>query len=112
MTALARLIAAVEGLDGPMGAILGKQWHDAIDDCFPLHIGDLVRQAIRGDLNAAVAFHVAMLPGFDYAITQRSAGVRKHGLLTPIAWEYKDVPAIALVLADLKALQSKEGQPA
>ena len=122
MNALAALIERVEGpFEGPV-----REWSVAFHAALPEATVEMWRQfvkALQGDLNLAVAFTEALLPGWGWEINGDRQGGFKAAVEGPNAGDgYADSgeyripePALALVLAALKAklasvdaLQEKE----
>jgi len=67
--------------------------------------------ASQGDMNAALAFHEAVLPGWAWVIESANAAeIWPLGKLTNAIRKFSDgrCPAVALFLADMAAMIAKE----
>jgi hypothetical protein len=123
MTPLARLIAAVEGAhEQPVYRLTEHAVIKAAEDIWfasdDQHLVRVLADAVNGSLDAAVAFKEAVLPGWEWRLTQEGdrvcyarvglnigPGERKEGLAS------STTPSLALVVAVLKALVAKEVSP-
>tara|TARA_R110000764_G_C10731170_1_gene349471 strand:+ start:42 stop:356 length:315 start_codon:yes stop_codon:yes gene_type:complete len=101
MTALQELLAKVEA---------GEECDHAFAKVYPVGTmrSDWLHDAYSGSLDAAIALHKAVLPGWRYNIWNDGAHVRhdKNKILgNPVDW---NCPARALLIADIQALIAKE----
>lgn len=132
MTALDTLIARVEAMTGPLlyGSAIqeGTDWPALVASAFPHPLHDFKTQgallrALCGSLDAAVAFTEALLPGWWWTVghcdltCHASVGPDRAHVPEPDLSKYDAgfhadqpnpcTPAIALILAALKAYREK-----
>jgi hypothetical protein len=115
MTALSELIKAVERGDwGPETKALrsfpssfrADEWAAPMDRRMRLAWG-----AYHGSLDAALALHEAVLPGWEWCMDSRGNADLSHGVSRPVTGRALYNPARAWLLAILKALATTtEGQ--
>lgn len=125
MTEIEKLAEKVKALTGPMALPVfdaeWKAWVEACYEAFPAHPqGELIFQALQGDLNSAVAFVEAVLPGYRWTRDITGMIVVWMPETHPsdprqTAWEGvghsgAPTPSLALVLAALRALNSAAGE--
>ena len=100
LNALDKLIEAVE---------VGTADHSNFAAMFPYPICDHAREAHNGSLDAALALHEALLPGWRWDLDAAcNAGVWNSCDLLPAITGEANTPARAWLLAILRAYRSME----